>query len=311
MKYIINIMMCLLLLTGISSCNEHKQFDEELYKKVFAIVSSDAYNKFAKVHDLTEDESTGYISVSVGGTNPIDQNLRITLKHDNDLFDRYNRGTYDVETASYANLLPPAYYSIDSYEMTVPAGERSARLPIRIRPSGLSPDSIYLISLKISEYSNYEVNPEKADVLYHVHIKNYYAEQGEQRDGTNYNLKGKINDGNILGTKRMYPLTKNSARVLAGNQAFEADTAVINKWSIVLSVSETGDVVVSPFKENRIRITQLNDDPLYPNKFFIEDDGFRTFKTFLLHYQYKPEDSNTVYESKEELRLEFNEENEI
>jgi hypothetical protein len=306
MKYLIRlVLLSLLLVAGTVACNENKLFEEELYKKVFAIVSSDNYNVFEKEHDLNEPESTGYISVSMGGTNPTEKETRITLVQNTDLFDRYNRGTHDVETEKYARIVPSDKYSIDSYEMTIPAGGREARLPVRIRPEGLSPDSTYMISLKIKDYSNYEVNPDKSDVLYCAYIKNYYATQ--KSPGTTYNMKGALDGGNVLGTKRMFPLTRNSVRIVAGNPTFEADTAIINKWSITLEIAGDGHVSIKSFKENRVQIEQIDDDANYPNRFFIDDDGFRTFKSFLLHYKYKVEGDNTEHEMREELRLEFKE----
>jgi hypothetical protein len=304
MKYLIRLVLSLLFVAGTVACNENKQFEEELYKKVFAIVSSDNYNIFENEHDLNEPESTGYISVSMGGTNPTEKDLRVSLVLDNDLFNRYNRATYDVAD-KYALLVPSSNYTIDGYDMTVPAGGREARLPVRVRPEGLSPDSIYMISLKIKDYSDYEVNPDKSDVLYRIHIKNYYAVQ--KSPGTNYNMKGSIDGGNVLGSKRMFPLTHNSVRIIAGNQAFEADTAVINKWSLTLEVADNGHVTVKPFRTGRIQVEQIDDDPGYPNRFFIENDGFRTFKSFLLHYKYKVEGESAEHEVREELRLEFKE----
>jgi hypothetical protein len=300
-------MLSLLLLAGIVACNENKQFEEELYKKVFAIVSSDTYNVFEKEHDLNETESTGYISFSMGGTNPAETDVKITLVEDINLFDRYNKGTYDVVTDKYARLLPANNYTIDSYDITIPAGIREARLPVKIRPEGLSPDSTYMISLKIKDYSHYEVNPDKADVLYRVLIKNYYAVQ--KSPGTTYSMKGKLDDGNVLGSKRMLPLTNNSVRIMAGNapdassSPADIDTAVINKWSLKLEIADDGHVTIKPFKNGGIQVEQIDGDADYPNKFFIEDDGFRTFKSFLLYYKYKNDD--TEHEMKEELRLEF------
>lgn len=309
MKYFIRIILSLLLLAGIESCNENRQFEEELYKNVFAIVSSDTYNMFEKEHDLDESESTGYISFSMGGTNPTETDVKITLVEDMNLFDRYNKGTYDVVTDKYARLLPANNYTIDSYDITVPAGKREARLPVKIRPEGLSPDSIYMISLKIKDYSHYEVNPTKADILYRVLIKNYYAVQ--KSPGTTYSMKGKLDDGNVLGSKRMFPLTRNSVRIMAGNApdaaaaSSDIDMAVINKWSIILEIADDGHISIKPFKNNSIEVEQIDGDTDYPNKFFIEDDGFRTFKSFLLYYKYKVDGDNSVHEMKEELRLEF------
>jgi hypothetical protein len=301
MKYLIRIILSVLFMAGVSACNENKQFEEELYKKVFAIVSSDSYNVFEREHDLNEPESTGYISVSMGGTNPTETDTRITFVQDPGLFNRYNKGNFDLETA-YARPVPADKYTIDSYDVVIPSGKREARLPVKIRPEGLSPDSIYMISLKIDDYSHYEVNPDKADVLYRVYIKNYYA---QQKVSTNYSMKGVLDGGNVLSSKQMFPLTHNSVRIMAGNQTFAADTAVINRWSIALEVAGDGHVSVKPFKSGRIQVEQIDGDPAYPNRFFIEDDGFRTFKSFLLYYRFKAEDGSEPHEMKEELRLEF------
>jgi hypothetical protein len=249
----------------------------------------------------------------MGGTNPTEKDTRITLVHDLDLFNRYNKGTYDVETDRYARLLPEEKYTIDSYDLVIPAGAKDARLPIKIRPEGLSPDSTYMIPLKIKDYSDYEVNPAKADVLYHVLIKNYYA---VQKSATNYSMKGVYDGGNVLGTKRVFPLTANSVRITAGNTSFEADTAVINRWSLALEIGDDGHVTVKPFKANRIQVEQIDEgdagyDAEYPNKFFIDDDGFRTFKSFLLHYKFKVEGDGNEHEMREELRFEFKEETQI
>jgi hypothetical protein len=303
MKHLIRLVLSLLFIAGTVACNESKQFEEELYKKVFALISTDNFNIFETEHDLGEPESTGYVSVSMGGTNSTEKDLRIIMVEDVDLFNRYNNGTYDAPE-KYARLLPSANYTIEGYNMTVPAGERGASLPITIRPGGLSPDSVYLISLKVDDFSEYEINPNKSDILYRVLIKNYYA---AQKSSTTYNMKGEIDGVVTFGTKRMFPLTANSVRIMAGSETFEADTAVINKGSLTLEIAEDGTVNIKPFKAGRIQVEQIDDDPDYPNRFFIEDDGFRTFKSFLLYYKYKLSGDEDEHEVREELRLEFKE----
>jgi hypothetical protein len=58
-----------------------------------------------------------------------------------------------VDSDKFANLLSPDKYDIDNYNFTIPEGEKSGRLKIRIRPDGLSPDSVYFISLKSDRIS--------------------------------------------------------------------------------------------------------------------------------------------------------------
>ena len=75
------------------------------------------------------------------------------------------------------------------------------------------------------------------------------------------------------------------------------------RGAMILGIADNGKVKILPYRD--VEIVQLdNEDPEYPNKFFIEDDGFNTYKTFLLCYQYTFE--GVTYVMKEELRLQFN-----
>ncbi|MDR0560419.1 MAG: DUF4361 domain-containing protein [Prevotellaceae bacterium] len=300
-----HIILCLLtaisVLTISVSCNEYGIFEDEMYKKVFAIVSSADYNVFPVEHDLEQDESTGYIAASMGGSTPADRNLTITMVHSSELMDMYNRANF-VEAGSYAKILSPTFYDIDDYHIGIAAGERQGKMKIRVRPEGLSPDSIYFISLKVGAYDCYEVNPQKSDILYRVLLKNKWA---AQKTPTNYMQRGTLNAANVFGSKRMFPLTKNRVRITAGNEPFSADTASINSMSIVLEIGQSGSITISPYKN--LDVQQVDGDPNYPNIYFIENDGYRTYRNFLLRYDYRKNNDQTVYEMREELRLEFKE----
>jgi hypothetical protein len=100
----------------------------------------------------------------------------------------------------------------------------------------------------------------------------------------------------------MAPISKNEVRVMAGNELYESKIATLRRGAVVLEINSDYSVKIKPYAN--IEVTQLDDDPDFPNIFFIEDDGFKTYKTFLLHYQYVF--GGTVKEMKEELRLEFN-----
>jgi hypothetical protein len=293
--------MMLILLAGTVSCNEDKLFEGELYKKVFALVSTDDYNIFTVVHDLDLPESVGYIAASVGGSNPTETDINITLVQDIELFDNYNKDNFDVETDKFANLLSPDKYSIDDYNFTIPAGAKSGRMKIRIRPDGLSPDSVYFISLKVDGFSAYEVNPDKSDILYRVMIKNKYA---TQESTTNYSLRGTLNNVQIPGIKPMHPISSNKVRIMAGTIAFQSNIATINQSAIILEIDDAGKVHISSYKD--MVVEQIDGDPDFPNTFNIEKDDYgKQFKTFLLRYNYKV--GSTVNQMKEELRLEFKE----
>jgi hypothetical protein len=283
-------------LMGSVSCDDYRYFEREQYKVVFALVSDDDHNVFKVVHDLDEPESVGYVVASCGGTNPSERDINVTLVQDIEPFDRYNKDNFDTETRKFAQYLPAGKFNIDSYNFTIPAGGTDGKVAIRIRPDGLSPDSVYFIPLKIDSYSAYEANPDKSDVLYRVLIKNRYATQAAV---SNYTLRGTRDGVNIMGQKQMHPISSNSVRIMADNNVFQSEVDIINRNCIVLTVGSNDSVSISPFKD--IEVEQIDGDPDFPNIFFIENDGYNLYKTFLLSYSYRS--GNTVYTMKEELRV--------
>lgn len=233
---------CLLFL-ALVACNENDLFQKEQYKKSLYVLSNDD-SVFPAVHSLHEQESTGYLTLYAGGTLPIDQDVTFTMEPDNELLEKYNLLNYDLDTAKYARVLEPSRYTIESYSATMKVGsdEPYTLLPIKIRPSGLSPDSLYMIPLKLSEVSAYEINPKKNRVLYQVQLENEYA---SVKDQTMMSMRGtrKIGEGSvskIAASKRVYPLGGQEIRINAGleNSGNKADLNLINKYSIIVRVGE-------------------------------------------------------------------------
>jgi hypothetical protein len=300
MKRYINTVVIAGLLFGISACNEDAIFERELYKKVLALISTDGYNIFEETHELTGEETTGYVAVSCGGTNPTETDIQVTLKEDLEPFNSYNHSNFDADENLYARLLPDEKYDIDDYTIHIPAGERNGRMKIRIRADGLSPDSTYFIPLKVTELSAYEFNPEKDDILYRVLIKNRYAAQLPS-GYTNYIMRGNKDGVEVPGIKPMHPLGKSTVRIMAGTETFLSNMETINKNAIVLEVTGEQKVLISPYRD--MVVEQVDGDPDFPNVFQIEDDGYRKYNTFLLCYNYRI--GGTTYRMKEELRLEI------
>lgn len=287
----------------ICSCDRDELFEREQYKKVFALLSDDGFNIFAEEHELELSESPGFVSAVCGGSLPTGEDINITIVEDEDLLLQYNRSNFDVDESRYARWLPRDKYDISSYSITIRAGERTGLMPITVRPNGLSPDSTYFIPLRADRFTTYELNPEKSDVLYRVFLKNYYA---TNKTETYYSFRSKRDEANIMGSKLVFPVSGNSVRTMAGDLTFESKTDVINSGALLLTVDENDSVRIEPWKS--LNVTQVNGDPDYPNTFSIYDDGYKTYKTFLLRYDYVY--AGTSHSIQEELRLEFREENE-
>lgn len=280
-----------------SSCDMDEVYEKEQYKKIVALVSNADYNVFPVVHDLEIPETVGYAAASCGGTHSSKEIMQLSLAIDKEDFDNFNIHNYDVDVSKYAQMLPDSMYTIESYDINIPAGEYSGRMKIRVRPEGLSPDSIYFIPLKISN-SIYEVNPDKNYLLYRVLIKNRWA---TQESITNYTMRAIQNTMQLPGTKRMDPISHNKVRVMVSNIAFESKIEEIEENGMYLEIGENNHVTITPVKE--LQITQIDGDPEYPNIYRIDDDGYKRYHAFLLHYSYKS--GSDTYEMREELRLEI------
>jgi hypothetical protein len=286
----------------ICSCDRDELFEREQYKQVFALLSDDN-NVFAEEHDLDLTESQGFVSAACGGSLPTEKAINITIVEDEELLLQYNRSNFDVDESKYARWIPSDKYDIADYGITVPAGERVGLMSVKIRPNGLSPDSVYFIPLRADKFDAYELNTEKSSVLYRVFLKNYYA---TNKTATYYNSRGKLGAANIMITKQVYPVAGNSVRIMAGDIVISnPSVAELNSRAVLLTVDENDSVRIKAWKD--LDITQVNGDPDYPNTFYIYDDGYKTYKTFLLRYDYVYD--GRTYSMQEELSLEFREEN--
>ena len=280
------------------SCNDKDVFEQEMYKNVVALISSAYHNNFEEIVPLTGEEVTGYIAASVGGSYAPEQDLTINLVEEITPFDRYNWSLYDADTRLYAKLLPKDKYEIPEYKIVIKAGERTGRALIKLRPDGLSPDSTYFISLQASnDQVGVEMNETKNNVLYKVMIYNQYASQAEN---SFYAMTGLQNGAITAASKELFPLTKNSVRVIAGTESFASNETSIANTSMILEVGSDNKVTIKPYKN--LNIQQIDGNTRYPNTFHVEESYGRKFNVFLLSYEYKI--GNTTREMQEELRME-------
>lgn len=298
-----NVIIIVTLILVSTSCNQDKVFEDEQYKNVFALVCGED-NVYTYFFDLRKDESVGYISLSMGGSNNISEDVTVNLVEDKSYIDTYNRINFDMDIVKFANPLPASKYNIESFQCKIAAGEVKTSLPVKIRPAGLSPDSTYFIAVRVDSYNRYEVNPQKSYLLYRVGIKNYWS---LGNGSSSYTLRGYLKEqgasAEIMtpGMKIMQPLAKNKVRIMAGIETYKPNKEVFNKSAIILQISDDKKVTITSYKD--MEVTQVNGDTNFPNIFKIENDGYKTYKTFLLRYNYKVD--GKIYEMKEELRLEF------
>ncbi|MGN0002727.1 MAG: BT_3044 domain-containing protein [Sphingobacterium composti] len=269
-------------LAFLSSCKDNEVFEKEMYKNEVALISSDYHNTFKEVVTLTGEEVTGYIAASAGGTHAPQNDLVIGIEEDPTPLERYNWSLYDASTELYAKLLPSSKYEIMDDKIVIKAGELTGRTMIKLRPDGLSPDSSYFIGLKATNEFGVEINPKKNSMLYQVIIENEYASQAKN---SVYSMVGYADGLLTAANKQLFPLSRNSVRMVAGSETFVSKEANIKQNSLILEVDDYNNVTIKPY--GTIEVVQLNNDPAYPNKYRVEEAfGMRT-RVFLLSYQYK------------------------
>ena len=296
-KYIM-IFAGLLLLSG---CNDNEVFEKEQYKHVFSFICNTDHVS-QKMFNLSDTLRTGYISLSMGGSNPTDEDVTIKIVKAPDILSQYNLSQYEYSVDKYAKMLPAANYELSTLTCVIKAGEVKGVIPFTVHPEGLSPDSVYYLPLKIDSYDNYEVNASRNYLLYQVQIKNTWATG--TTNGTSYTMSGlRYENGSttpisVPGTKALYPITAKTVRTMAGNETFDSKVSNLDLFAICLDIAEDGKVTIRPYKD--IMIEQLDGDTDYPNKYFLEKTDYYTYHNFLLHYKYKS--GNNWYEIKEELR---------
>lgn len=294
MKLSLKIFIACIVVFGFSGCNTDSIYQEEQYKTLVYLLSG-SDNVFATSYTLNEDEPVRYVSIGCGGSNSNEQDITVTLEPYTEMLDKYNSLNYDYQS-EYAKLLPADRYEIESYSVTLPAKSNYhyARLPIKVRPLGLSPDSLYFIPLRIKSVSRYDVNEEKRDVLFRVAIENDYA---EQLVPTYYVKSGSMtNPITVLsGTKLVQPLEKDKVRMFVGNEIYGSTTTVedIERLSIVVQINEDNSLTITPYGSMEVEML----DNVNGYNRYVPDlvQGTSKQRVFYLNYRFRLKQSNGTY----------------
>lgn len=294
MKLSLKIFIACIVVFGFSGCNTDSIYQEEQYKTLVYLLSG-SDNVFATSYTLNEDEPVRYVSIGCGGSNSNEQDITVTLEPYTEMLDKYNSLNYDYQS-EYAKLLPADRYEIESYSVTLPAKSNYhyARLPIKVRPLGLSPDSLYFIPLRIKSVSRYDVNEEKRDVLFRVAIENDYA---EQLVPTYYVKSGSMTDPITVlsGTKLVQPLEKDKVRMFVGNEIYGSTTTVedIERLSIVVQINEDNSLTITPYGSMEVEML----DNVNGYNRYVPDlvQGTSKQRVFYLNYRFRLKQSNGTY----------------
>jgi hypothetical protein len=285
--------ICLLttLLSGVSGCNEDAVFEKEQYEKVLCLLSDDDH-VFTVVHSLDEDITTGNFAVIVGGSNRFDESVTIEFEPETELLAEYNKKNFDINIGKFAQQLPPDRYTIPSLSLTISGDDdqQTGLLPVRINTAGLSPDTTYVIPLRIKAISNYKLNPDKLNALYRIRTKNHYA---TQTPATDYSSRGTTQSESAEApealniTKRIVPIARDAIRFYPGRLIYDDRTATIPELqtnAAIIRVNDDNTLSLKPFGTLQIEtIDEYDTDNIYEEMPY----GNLIRSTFYLHYRYR------------------------
>lgn len=291
MKTIIKKAGYFLTLLGLAACQPF-DYEQEMGQKTICIISNSDL-VYTGMHDLSQTESTGYISVNCGGSLHIDQDVDVILEHAPDVLQQYNRMKYDINQAKYAKELSSKYYSISQLGLTLKASspDTYSVMPIQVKPEGLSPDSVYFIPLRIKSVSSYSVNPDKSQVLYQIQMKNLYARTDK---ASIYNASGRLQkEGESVrdaaASQTFHPLTGNAFRIFAGIKGYEKNEEVIKKNGIIVTVNEDNSLTMMPYDADHIEVASIDPErPGYYGNYELADVyGGKKRQRFNFKYKYR------------------------
>ena len=287
-----------------AACNRDAIYEEEQYKYVVYLLSGSG-NVFTESYTLNETMPVRYFSVGCGGSKPNREEVVVTLEPDGVLLDQYNRNNFDIDESKYACLLSADRYEVESYTVTIPANpvDQYVKVPIKVHPLGLSPDTIYFIPLAIKSVSRYEVNEDKYNMLYRVTIENDYARQQVTTYYTKRGMETRQSDNSVSilsGAKIVQPLTKNKVRMFAGNYMQSQTTTVadINMYAIEVQINEDNTVSITPYGSIEVEMLNNKDYNLYDPEMMLNDTKYRML---YLYYRYRTNTSGEWMEVKETL----------
>lgn len=185
------------------SCEDENPLESEQYiKQVYIVGAYDIVQKFDVPYG-DEPQST-YIAVATGGSLNIDQDVDVTLTHNDATIDWYNN-KYMIDAPVKYRKLENEFCSFPSMTMTIESGQVYGRLPFSIQSSGLHCDSLYALTFKIESVSNYTKHPKDTVLIMNLNFVNEFS-GNYQLTATKYTLDG---DGNEL-----MPTSMNMTRIV-------------------------------------------------------------------------------------------------
>lgn len=170
----INIVFFLLLWSILLiSCENDNPIDREQYFKQVYIVGAD---KKVQAFDVTygDGPQSAYLSLATGGSLNIDRDVKVTVGHYDEAIDWYNNKYMIDEYIKYQKMNEYTY-DIPSYSAIIKSGNVYERLPFYVYTKDLNCDSLYALTFRIEEVSDFVKNEQDTVLIMNINLINDFS----------------------------------------------------------------------------------------------------------------------------------------
>ena len=234
-KWILTLLFSLLIVACVDN-----PIDKEQYKKEIYLVGG--YDRVLPVDvNYSMDESEFFFTVTSSGSKNLDVDVAVSMVVDTELVDTYNQKFLGILNKDrYFKQLDQAKFRIPSLENVVIKHQEEiyARVPVFVDTQTIEPDSAYVIPVRITGVSDYEVNQSGEKMLIELKMKNKYAE-AYQLNGTREEGENEVR--RIQKVKNLKAVSHNAVRLFYGVENELKENIMDNTLVITLLDDKVGD----------------------------------------------------------------------
>lgn len=154
-------------------CDVESPMDRDLYSQQVYIVGAPdkIVDRDLNIGDLQDTVS---ISVAVGGSRPTAQDVVVTVGEDSAAIATYDRKNLSALVTQYRKLAD-SVYTYPSNSVTIKAGQVYNTFPFYIKTASFHCDSLYMLPLKLTSTSAFELNETDTVALVRLNMVNNYS----------------------------------------------------------------------------------------------------------------------------------------
>lgn len=204
----------LLAMTIFTACGVVDPMASEQYQKDIYIIG--ANERISSFNVPYGDEQETFFSISASGSQRVDRDVAVTLKHNDEIINWYN-SKYMLDAPVKYRHIESELLNTPSWTVTLKAGELYTHFPFTVNTSRLHCDSLYCIGFAIESASDYQVSESSAELIFTLKLINQFS-GSYHLDATKTSLKEELlPDGTTQWVEQGTPVTVGIQRTLTAS----------------------------------------------------------------------------------------------